>query len=295
MSYRAHDAFVAPARPRSEVWRLCLGLVLMAVIVFGLGWAIQAFAMAILGDQAYLDFRSAITSARNPAGALYLLMSLGLLIIAAAMVANQLHGRGLLSLIGPIPRAMKQFRRVLAYLVTLYAIVWILPPSEFPVALEQATPLATWSQLLPLSLLAVFIQTSAEEIVFRGYLQQQLAARFNHPVIWITGPAVLFAALHYRPDIGSAGWLFMIWVGLFSVIASDITARAGTLGPAIALHFASNTAAILVVSGDPDLTGLALWRLQLDLSDPSILWSVMSVDLGMLVLAWLVARLALRR
>jgi len=295
MHYRAHDAFIAPARPRSEVWRLCLGLVMMMVIVFGLGWAVQAMTMAILDDQSYTDFQSAVSSARNPVGALYLLFSLGLLIVAAAMVANQLHRRGLFSLIGPLPRATRQFTKVLAYLAALYAAFWILPPSEIPLPLERGMPMLTWLQLLPLSLLAVLIQTSAEEIVFRGYLQQQLAARFNHAVVWIAGPAVLFAALHYRPDIGPAAWVFMLWAGLFSVVASDLTARAGTLGPAIALHFASNTTAILLVSGDPELTGLALWRLRIDMSDPSVLWPLMSIDLGMLAVAWLVARLALRR
>ncbi len=295
MSYRAHDAFISPARPRSEAWRLCLGLALMAVIVFGLGWAVQAMAMAILGDRVYMDFRSAITSARNPVGALYLLFSVGLLIVAAAMVANQLHGRGLRSLIGPMPRAIQQFGKVLIYLMALYAVVWALPPSEFPAPLNKGMPVQAWLQLLPLSLPAVLIQTSAEEIVFRGYIQQQLAARFRHPLVWVMGPAILFAALHYRPDIGPSGWLFMLWAGLFSVVASDLTARAGTLGPAIALHFASNTAAIIMVSGDPELTGLALWRLHLDLTDLGVLWPVMSIDLGMLLVAWLVARLALRR
>jgi membrane protease YdiL (CAAX protease family) len=295
MSYQAHDAFVAPARHRAELWRLGAGLVTGVVIVYGLGWAVQAIAMAVLSAPDYADFRTAVASPHTPAGALYLLLSLGLLIVAAAMVANQIHGRGLRSLIGAPRMAGRQFVRVLAYLAVLYTVVSALPPWELPAPLEPGLPSGLWLALLPLSLLAVLVQTSAEEIVFRGYIQQQLAARFGPTAIWMAGPAILFAALHYRPGMGNAGWLFMLWAGVFSVAASDITARAGTLGPAIALHFASNVVAIVLVSGDPDLTGLALWRMQIDITDPAVLWPVMSIDLAMLLVSWLVIRLALRR
>lgn len=295
MSYRAHEAFVAPARQRCELWRLGIGLVLGAVIVYGLNWAVQAIAMTLFGQAGYADFRAVVGSPGSPAGALYLLFSLGLMIVAAAMVANQLHGRGLPTLIG-VPRlAGRQFLRVLAYLAGLYALVWLLPPWELPAPLAPGLPFDRWVVLLPLSLLAVLVQTSAEEIVFRGYIQQQLAARFAPSAVWMGGPAILFAALHYRPEMGGAAWLFVVWAGLFSLMASDITARAGTLGPAIALHFASNAVAIILVSGDPDLTGLALWRMKIDMTDPAVLWPMMSIDMAMLLVSWLTVRLVLRR
>ena len=40
-------------------------------------------------------------------------------------------------------------------------------------------PLAAWAAWLPLVLPALLVQTAAEEIAFRGYLMQGLAARFR--------------------------------------------------------------------------------------------------------------------
>jgi DNA-directed RNA polymerase subunit RPC12/RpoP len=39
----------------------------------------------------------------------------------------------------------------------------------------------------------VLIQTGAEEVLFRGYLQQQLAARFASPIAWMVLPSAIFA------------------------------------------------------------------------------------------------------
>ena len=147
--------------------------------------------------------------------------------------------------------------------------------------------------LLPLALLAVLIQTSAEEILFRGYLQQQLAARFRSPVIWMVAPALLFGVLHYRPDAGANGGLIMLWAAGFALAAADLTARAGTLGPAIGLHFMSNASALLSAEGT--LSGLALFRLQIDMADPVALRPYLLIDATMILIGWLAARLAIRR
>ena len=37
-----------------------------------------------------------------------------------------------------------------------------------------------------------------------------------------------------------------IWAGAFGIAAADLTARCGTLGPAIALHFGNNLCAALI-------------------------------------------------
>src|SRR5690606_23395048 len=131
--------------------------------------------------------------------------------------------------------------------------------------LIPGVPPLLWLLLLPLSLTAVLVQTSAEEILFRGYIQQQLAARFASPLIWMVAPAVIFGLLHYRPDAGANGGLIMLWAAGFALAAADLTARAGTLGPAIALHFMSNTSALLILSAEGTLSGLALFRLQIDM------------------------------
>jgi hypothetical protein len=113
---------------------------------------------------------------------------------------------------------------------------------------------------LPLALVGVLIQTGAEEVLFRGYMQQQLAARFSSPLMWMILPSAIFAALHYQPEImGDNTWLMMAAVFVFAVLAADLTAVTGNIGAAWGMHFVNNALAILVVATDGPLSGLALF------------------------------------
>ena len=133
---------------------------------------------------------------------------MGLLIPAVAVVVAcmALHQAGALtSVLGaPVrPVAGISSAAVLTVQLALAAVVFVLPPYGFGGSATWNLPFGRWLVLLPLSLSAIIVQCAAEEIVFRGYLQQQLAARFRHPAIWIGLPSVLFALGHYMPE--SAG------------------------------------------------------------------------------------------
>lgn len=295
MNYPAHDTFVDPARDRPELWRLAAGIALLMILYVGLHWALEGALMLVLGDPGYFNFRATTSSGRTPGGVLFALAGFGFMILAMMAVLHQLHDRSLSSLIGPLPQARTQFTRTLVAVALASLAIWVLPPAEYDLPMTRGLPFQQWLVLLPPALVVLLIQTSAEEIVFRGYLQQQLAARFNTPIVWMLVPSALFAMLHYRPDAGeNAVWL-ILWAGIFGLVAADLTARSGTLGPAIALHLASNISAVLLVSGDPGFSGLALWRMDLDLSDPAMLRPMLMVDAMVLLVTWLSVRLALRR
>lgn len=295
MPYAAHDSFVAPARERAEIWRLLVGLVLIAAVILGPTALYQLAVLRIGGDALHRDITRLEGTGQTAAGVLVLLYGFVAMTLAVAMVTAQLHRRPVLSLLGPVPLMLRQFGAVVAVLIAVAIAIILLPPWGFDDPVRPGMPPLTWVLLLPLSLLAVLIQTSAEEILFRGYLQQQLAARFRSPLIWMVAPALLFGALHYRPETGANGGLIMLWAAGFAWAAADLTARAGTLGPAIALHFMSNASALLLLSADGTLSGLALFRLQIDMADPVALRPYLLMDAAMIVIGWLAARLAIRR
>jgi membrane protease YdiL (CAAX protease family) len=150
--------------------------------------------------------------------------------------------------------------------------------------------------MLPLSLFVVLIQVSAEEIVFRGYVQQQLAARFKSPLIWMVLPSVLFAFGHYLPDTaGENAVMIAVWAGVFGIMMADLTARSGTLGPAVAVHLWNNVSAILIISLPGDLSGLALYLAPFGMEDAAAMRAWLPVDFALMFVSWLAARLALRR
>lgn len=295
MSYDAHAAFIAPARARAEVWRLLVGIFLIAIIILGLTALWQMAALSLGGPALHRDITRLEGVGQTAAGVLTLLYSFLIMTLAVVMVTAQLHRRSPLTLLGPLPLLLRQFGAVVAVLIALGIVIIVLPPWGFVDPVSTGLLPLTWLLLLPLAIVAVLIQTSAEEILFRGYLQQQLAARFRSPLIWMVAPAALFGLLHYRPETGANGGLIMLWAAGFALAAADLTARAGTLGPAIALHFMSNASALLILSAEGTLSGLALFRLQIDMADPVALRPYLMIDASIILVGWLAARLAIRR
>jgi len=235
-------------------------------------------------------------AADTPGTMFLLLFSFGCLSAAVIAVTLVLHGRSLWTLTGA-PRAWAgHFAIALFAAVALTAVLAVLPPYGFGEELTPALPMRTWLLILPISLLAVFIQTSAEELLFRGYLQQQLAARFASSLVWMGVPSVLFALGHYAPDMaGDNAVMVALWAGIFGLLMADLTARTGSLGPAMAIHFLNNALAMLITSVPDELSGLALYHLPFGMADEEVVASWLWVDFGVMFTTWLAVRLALRR
>lgn len=290
--YIWHEVLVAPGRSHAALWRLLLGLVIVAVIVF----ALNALALGLIdnlgSDEWVRDFMSGATST----GLLLLLACFSFVTIAVGVAARVMQKRSLLSVVGPAGLAVRQFWLVFRFLLILGAAILLLPPYDMGAPLEANLPFGRWLLLLPLSLLGVLVQTSAEEILFRGYVQQSLAARFKSPLVWMILPSVLFGLGHYLPvQAGENAWLIAVWSGVFGVLMADLTARAGTLGPAIAMHLFNNMVALLFIAMPGGLTGLALYLVPFEMSDTEHLRGWLIVDFVTMVLGWLTARVALRR
>ncbi|TMV06916.1 CPBP family intramembrane metalloprotease [Ruegeria sediminis] len=291
-AYAAHERLVAPARARPEIWRLLAGLALLAVVVFGLNASLLAL-VAGLGSDVWVE---TFLSGSTPVAMLVLLGSFGFVILGVALAARQMQRRMLQSIVGPYRETLAQFWQVLRVLLVLGAVILALPPYDMGAPLKPNLAPLVWLAILPFSLMAILIQTSAEEILFRGYLQQCLAARFRSPVIWMGLPSVLFALGHYVPaQAGENAFLIALWSGTFGLLMADLTARAGTLGPAIALHFFNNLIALLFIALPGSLDGLALFLLPYEMSDTGHLRAWLVVDFALMLVAWLTARIALRR
>ena len=134
------------------------------------------------------------------------------------------------------------------------------------------------------------LQTGAEELLFRGYLQSQLAARFSAKWVWLFVPSLLFGLLHYMPaETAGPGLLYVASTTLFGIIAADLTARTGSIGAAWGLHFANNCLAILVVVYLGAASGLGLYSAG-TIEDALTLSPLLLLDVGVLVLLWMVIR-----
>lgn len=289
--YAAHDHFIAPARAYPQVWRLIVGIVLAFVVYVG---AILVYTQA---TRALDPLLASMDTYWGAAVTMYvLLFSFVFMAFAAGVSARLMHSRGFASLLGPRHAVLRDFAIVASAVVALMIVVFALPPWDMGGEFVRAKPLGIWVLLLVPSLLLVLVQVSAEEIFFRGYLQQQLAARFDTPLIWMLLPSMLFAAGHYMPTIaGNNALLIVIWSGIFGLFMADLTARSGSLGPAIAVHFCNNVVAIVLIAPPDDMYGLALYLSPISMADEAALRAWLPAEFAMMLVTWLVARLAIRR
>ena len=109
-------------------------------------------------------------------------------------------------------------------------------------------------------------------------------------------PSILFWILHYQPaEAGENAVMIVVWATLFGVLMADLTARAGSIGPSLAVHFLNNVTALLITSLPDSLGGLSLWHTPFGMEDEAQLRAWMPVDFAMMIVSWLAARLALRR
>lgn len=292
-AYAPLSGFADPARPRDELWRTVLGSAMVVAFYFLAIVAILWATETLFGTWAALSLANDLSGGRTPRGVVLLLYSFLLLALAVTIPLRLLHRRGPASLFGPPRSGLRDFLQVAGGLSLL--AVLLLPLSAMSDFAGRHLTFAAWLSWMPLALPGLLIQVATEEMVFRGYLQQQLAARFRSPLLWMGLPSALFAATHFAPGtFGPAAWLIVAWSALFSLLAADLTARTGSLGAAIGFHFANNFSAIFLIGIYGDLDGLALWNLVVNLRDLAQLLPTLAIDAAWIVAAWLLARVILR-
>lgn len=285
----ADPRWLAAARRRPAIWRLAAGIVTaLAIYLIGAGAMVGGYA-ALAGPGAV----GGLMTGETPGAMLVLLASFLFMALGAWAAARWLHGRRLAETIGPRGPVWQDFR---------LAAGVVLAANALPVALALASgePVraldpALWALLLLPAIPLVALQTGAEELLFRGYLQGQLAARFRSPVVWAVLPSLAFGAAHWDPGQGGAAWGIVAATALFGLAAADLTALTGRLGAAWGLHFANNLVALTVIGTQGALPGLALWRTPWTLAEAPAAPLLIALDMGILAAIWAAIRALLKR
>lgn len=296
--YHAHAAFVRPAAGHIEVWRIML-MIMGFEAAF---WLTPGLLLAALPEQ----LGEAYIEGTSTAATLLQFASFG--IVAALFIAllRRVHERGFWSLIGRADIALPDLWHTTLQVGAVLLFMSILPTGGGGTDTPEMRPFLSWLLLLPLSLVVILIQVTTEELYFRGYLQQQLACRSSRPLLWMGLPSLIFGLSHFPGGIGMAdSVLYVIWATALGMACADLTARTGTLGAAVGLHFANNIFAALIV-GYEDWPGSGLALFMYPAFDPSdydysfgalfTLGGVLEViaTIGMVAVLWLAARVAVR-
>lgn len=298
--YAKHSAFVAPARLKAG-----MGLLVFSYFAIEFGYRISLDLLDSLLRDISPDLAGQFYQGSSPLSLAAQLMSFGFLALCVVLAVRFLHKRSPLTLIGPLRPAVQDFWAVLVPVTLLLVGLELIPPWWSSDALERTRSLGPWLALFPFALSAIFIQIGAEELLYRGYLQQQLAAVFTHPAVWLILTNAAFGLAHWQTGGGGAASVqYVIWAFFFGLAASDLTARAGNLGPALALHLANNAFAFLLYAEEggfssgfafflfpPQSMGTAFTG-----TGPATYFSwQLAIEIFILALLWLAARIGLRR
>lgn len=297
--YARHTQFIAPAAANPQSGSiLIVVLVVEALFLFGpalpalfipKGWSAIYFA----GD--------------TPIAIIAQLFSFAIVAYGMVTIIDKQHDRGFLSLIGPLAIALHDFRRCLWGVGVVLAVQILLPPWIAMYDLQEVRPIIPWLFAIPFALLAIVIQAGTEELFFRGYLQQQIAANSKSKLVWMGIPSLMFGFAHYFNGYGVAdGLIYAVWATLLGLACADLTARTGSIGAAVGLHVANNLFAFIYVGvADWPASGLALFLYPYedpyarDLSLSAVLnfagMIEMIVAATMVFILWLAARIAIQR
>ena len=186
------------------------------------------------------------------------------------IVVTRLHERPFLSLI--TSRNRVDYKKIL-FSFLLWGIIsalmvffnYIMNPGNF---VWNFKPLS-FLILFLISIVMIPLQTSLEELVFRGYLMQGFGRLFKNRWIPLLLTSVLFGILHiWNPEIDKLG-IHLIWyyigTGLFLGV---ITLMDEGIELALGFHAANNLVTALLVTAS--WTAFQTESLLIDVSEPSL-------------------------
>ena len=244
------------ARPRAQLWRTAIGSVL--VVAAWLAWTVIFGLLAVGGG---LISREALGAAMGQSGArltyLDAVMAMGVLLatfwglwIGVWLVTRLLHRRGLSTVFAHDGRIrLDQFVIGMAlaagYLALSLGATWVsgAPPARSNLPIEH------WLLAFAPLVVLIFFQTAGEELFFRGYLTQQLAARIPHPLVWGLLPSLAFGLAHTANGGGDAQFaIYYVAVAtLLGLVMTAMVWRTGGLAAAMGFHLMNNIGAMLLV------------------------------------------------
>jgi len=164
-------------------------------------------------------------------------------IISLYITVRFIHQRAFITLITPNNKV--NWYRILQgigawiFLVTLFSIVdyYFISNGYYKLTFE----LKKFLIFLPIALILTSIQSSVEELFFRGYLMQGIGLKTRNPTLSILLTSLLFMLFHLlNPEVKSGFLLLASYYFLFAVFLAFITVKDNSLELAIGLHISNN-------------------------------------------------------
>ena len=257
---------MAPAAERPGLWRLPVGLVVI-LSVWLLCTVLVMLAVVLFNLASGMDKQHAVAAMRalimshTPAGVVLTLLTFAGIWPGTWAALRLLHNQDIRTLLSPRGRIRwGEFGGGLALAAAFWCVSLAVGLAVVGVPQRSALPVTLWlASLSPLAVL-VFLQASGEELIFRGYILQQLGARFRSPLVWAFLPSFLFGMLHYSggTELG-IGWHYVAVTTLFGITAAAMVWRTGSLAAAMGAHTGMNMFALSAIGVQGIVDGTQLF------------------------------------
>ena len=260
------EFYAAPGTARRGLWRLCVGIVL--IVAGWLGWTVVVMSGFVLyklagglGVKEALSALSAFLETPSPASVIFQLATFIGVWPAIWAVREYLHDQPFGTLFSPESGIRwGDFGRGIALAAGFWCVSMLIGSAIAGLPERTDLPLATWAAALAPLAVMVFLQASAEEMIFRGYILQQLAARWRSPLIWGVLPALLFGLAHYSSGSKlGVGWEYVAVTLLFGLTAAALVWRTGSLAAAMGLHTGMNVISLSATGLEGVVEGTQLY------------------------------------
>jgi membrane protease YdiL (CAAX protease family) len=237
----AFENFIEPARAGSGIWRLVVGLGLIAIgLVIWLVVVVIGFLIppALDGMPLRAGF-AAIESVSTPTDSRGLIFQHFLFVgiwISVWLVVTFLHKQHFSTLFAPAGSfRLRDFFDGLMLAVAIWLATTIPIVLVYGLPDRSALTLSSWTTtLLPLTV-GLALGAGAEELIFRGYMLQQLAVRWRSPIAWAGVTRVLFVSIN-----GNGDFLYIVSLLAYGLLSAALVWRTGSLLAPIGCHIGVN-------------------------------------------------------
>ena len=172
------------------------------------------------------------------------------LLIGVLIATEWIHQRKFLTLINPTG-SIQWTRLTLGFRVWFFILsiqllaelLWM--PQHF----EWSFHPWQWLAFLPIALILTPLQTSTEELLFRGYFLQAAGQLIKQPIVLAIATSLPFAMAHFNNSEMNRGGL---WTGLtygtLSLFLAAVTLKDNRLELALGIHAANNLFILLIAN-----------------------------------------------
>ncbi len=207
----------------------------------------SAVAAALLFLQVSVDSSASLTFEINTPLAFSAFMLSFVPWLAATLIAVRwVHHRPIRTLITAAPRPrLRRIAQGFGYWLILMILASLVEAWLYRGRYTLSFPPEWWRFLLP-ALILIPIQTSTEELFFRGYLLQALGLKIRNLPLLALLSGFFFALPHiFNPEVSVSFWPVMGSYFLTGAFTAWITLRDGGLELALGMHAANNLYALI--------------------------------------------------